>query len=214
MFLFEQSQPSSTSIQAKDLRSVWLEALVIAQDLRSTGSRHRCNQQTVSQSSVDDLLLERVPFPEVRRRDTPKIELELTLTRWGALESRVRAFFYCKLVRSLDSGVVDGLKDLLVELTSRCRVERQTKSHEGIGETLHTDTDRPVTHVGVLGFLYWVVVDVNDLVQVASYSLGDGVQLLKVVCAVPDKAGQSDRSQVADSDFIRSRVFNDLGAQV
>ena len=45
--------------------------------------------------------------------------------------------------------------------------------HHKKGTDLHTDADRPVAHVGPACCLYWVVVDINDLVQVLGHLLRD-----------------------------------------
>jgi len=85
----EFASQDSSSI---DVRSVRLEALIVAQDLTGTGSRHRCNQKTVSETSSDDLLLQAVPFPKIRRCNTPEIELQFAFTCRTAFEGRVRTF--------------------------------------------------------------------------------------------------------------------------
>src|SRR5689334_19956268 len=98
--------------------------------------------------------------------------------------------------------MVDSLKDLNVELPCFRRVKWQTKCKEGIGETLDTETDGSVSEVALLGFFNGVVVDVDDLVQVAGHNLSDLVQATEVVftTGLVNECWQRQRSQVADSD--------------
>lgn len=85
-----------------------------------------------------------------------------------------------ELARCLESGVVDGLGELDVELASGGRVERHAKRLEGVGETLNSDTDGSVAHVAVASFLDGVVVDVDDLVQIA----GDDLCCRSTTCSL------------------------------
>ena len=62
--------------------------------------------------------------------------------------------------------MIDSLKDELGDLLGLGVFERNFKNHEGIGKTLHTDSNRSMPHVGVFSFYNWIVVSVNDLVQV------------------------------------------------
>ena len=69
-----------------------------------------------------------------------------------------------------------------------------------------------MAHVASLCFGHGVVVDVNDLVQVLGDNLGDLMQLVKVKFGSlgVDELWQCKRRQIAYSDFIGSRVFNDF----
>ena len=91
----------------------------------------------------------------------------------GALDLREGA-------RLLEGGEVDRLEDLLVELLGPLRVEGQAQQDEGVGEPLDADADGPVAQVGVARGLDRVVVDVDDLVEVAGDDAGDGAELVKV----------------------------------
>ena len=96
-----------------------------------------------------DLGFEGSPVPKVGRSNTPHVVLELTLRDGGSLVGRVGSLLLSELARSLESGVVDGLEDLDVELLGLGSVEGHSKDHEGIGESLHSDSDGSVSHVGV-----------------------------------------------------------------
>jgi hypothetical protein len=61
---------------------------------------------------------------------------------------------------------------------------------------------------------YWIVVAVDDAIKVACDDLGDVVEFLEVVGAVLDEGREGDGGKIADSDFIRCRVLDDLSAEV
>lgn len=67
--------------------------------------------------------------------------------------------------------MVDGLKDLLVQLLGIRAVEGHLHQNKGICQTLHSNTNGSVAHVGGAGFLDRVVVDVDNLVEVAANNL-------------------------------------------
>ena len=80
--------------------------------------------------------------------------------------------------------MVDCLEDLNVELLGSCGVERHTEHHESIRETLHTDSDWSVAHVGLPRFRDRVEIDVDNSIQVVGDNLSNIVQLLEVVLAM------------------------------
>lgn len=65
----------------------------------------------------------------------------------------IRSNFCSQLTAGLQGSVVDGLKDLCVQQLSLCALERETHKNEGISQTLYTNTNGPVTLIGVLGLL-------------------------------------------------------------
>jgi len=231
-----------------NVRSVRFESFVETEDLRSGSGRHGSANERVSKTVLGDLVLEFSPIPEIGRSYSPKVVLEVSSTsgtstvllvrRVPTIFSRVSFSVFLRHVAGrFDSGVVDSLEDLKVELTSFRRVEGKTESHESIGETLNSNSDRSVTHVAVLCLLDWVVVDVDDSVQVESDGLDDVVKLLEIVNTVLDEGRKCDRSQVAngaghsikkvstryeervkvyavDVPLIGSRVLDNLGTQV
>lgn len=71
--------------------------------------------------------------------------------------------------------MVDGLKDLLVQLSGSGRIEGDAESHERVGEALHTNTDGTVAHVRLTRLGYGIVVDVDDTVEVERDDFGDVV---------------------------------------
>ena len=104
-----------------------------------------------------------------------------------------------------DGGVIDSFEDLEIELSSLRRVERHSERHEGVGESLHSDTDRSVSHVGVFSFFDGVVVDVDNSIEIErddlyrnrqylherdreqGTNLDDVVQFLEIVNAAGDE---------------------------
>ena len=61
---------------------------------------------------------------------------------------------------------------------------------------------------------YWVVVDIDDFIQVPSDDLCDLKQSLEVKLGVSDKAVESYGGEVAHSYLIRGSVLDYLSAQV
>lgn len=111
--------------------------------------------------------------------------------------------------------MIDGLEYLLVEVCRLGAVERQTQSHERVGETLDTNANWAMAHVGLAGLGDRVVIHVDDAVEIECDDLADGVKLLEVVLFVGgDEGGESDGGEVANSDFVGGGVLDDLGTQV
>lgn len=71
-----------------------------------------------------------------------------------------------------------------------------------------------MTHVGVTGFGYRVVVHVDDAVEVARDDFGDVVQLLEVVDAIVDEGRECEGCEVADSGLVGGGILRDLGTEV
>ena len=68
----------STSV---DVVGVGLDRFVVAQDLRGTGSWHRCEEQGVAHSVFGEFRFQRRPVPEIGWLDVPQVVLE-ELGRW------------------------------------------------------------------------------------------------------------------------------------
>ena len=87
--------------------------------------------------------------------------------------------------------------------------------HEQVGEPLDANTNRAVAHVGSARLLDRVVVDVDDVVEVAGDDLRDLKQLVVVESILPRRAVpllgeglQGDRGQVAaKSSFFRQKIL-------
>ena len=110
--------------------------------------------------------------------------------------------------------MVNSLEDLDVELLGLRRIERHAESHEGIGETLHTDTYGAMAEVRATSFGDGVVIDVDDAVQIVGDHLGYIVQLLEVVSTIGDEGWESKRRKVAHGSFVRGGVLDDLSAKI
>ena len=163
---------------------------------------------------MNDLRLQFGPAPQIGGGYAPKVVLKLSLARRATRISLVVSLFGRKFGRRLESGVVDGLEDLQVQLTCLDRVEWQPQRHERVREALHTDANRTVAHVRVPGLRNRVVVRIDDAVQVERDDLCDVVEPLEVVLATLDEGWKGDGSQVANSRLVRSGVFDDLRAEV
>jgi len=110
--------------------------------------------------------------------------------------------------------VINGLEYLNIEQLGFRRVERHLQGHEGVGETLDTNTNRTMAHVGLAGLWNGIVVHIDDTIQVESDCLGDFVKLLEIIFSVLDEGGESQRCKVADSRLVRRRVLNDFRAEI
>ena len=202
------------NVEVKNIPRVRLEALVVAQNLTSRRRWHGRNKKRVPETSLRHLLLQRRPVPQVRGRNTPEIILQLTLRCRATFVRRVRAIDSSNVAARLNRSVVDRLRNLLIEVPRLRRVERHAEGHEGVGETLHTNADRTVAHVGPAGLGDGVEVDIDDAVQVEGDDLCDIVQLLEVVDTVLDEGRERDRSEIADGSLLRRRVLDNLSTEV
>ena len=110
--------------------------------------------------------------------------------------------------------MVDSLEKLLIELVSPLIFEGDLEHHECICQTLDADTDRSMSLVGVTRFLTWVVVVINDLIEVSGDHLSDFMQLIELENPVLDVPRERYRCEVAHRDLIRRGVLDDLAAEV
>lgn len=201
-------------IRERNTPGVRLEAFIVTQDLTGGCSRHRCNEKRVSQTSSSNLLLQASPVPKISRSNTPHVVLQLALLSRTSHPGLIRTFSLSKLRAGFKSSVVNSLKDLDVEFLCCKRVERHTKCHEGISETLYTDTDGTMAHVGTTSFGNRIVINVDDLVEIISNDFGNIVEFLEVILTVDDETRESERGEIADGGLFWRRVLDDFRAQV
>ena len=121
-----------------------------------------------------------------------------------------------KLYRGLHRRVVDGLEDFGVDGLSFRILEGNAKLHEAVYKALDADTNGSVSHVRVLGLGNWVVVSIDNTVEVLGNPGDDRVELVVIECLglVVRKGAQRDGSEVANSNLIWVSVFNDLCAKI
>ena len=152
----------------------------------------------------------------VLRSHTPEIEGKLALAGRRTLEGLVRTELLGEVATLLDGGIVDALEDLLVERLGFLTVVIDLEHGEGVSKTLNTQSDGPVSQVGVLGLLDGVVVPVDDLVQVADQFCGHILKFLEVegLGSLVHEHWQSDGGKVADSHFLVRGILQDLSAEV
>jgi len=171
---------TSQSAADVDVGGVRLKALVVSEDLGSGGSGHRGEQKGIADTVLGDLLLKTFPVPAVTGGDTPHIILELSFADGGAFIRLIRSVLLGEILGSGEGGEVNGLEDLLVQLFGCGTFEGESEEEEGVSKTLDSNTDGAVSQVGSFCFRDWVVVDVNDLVQVAGDDLRDFIELLMI----------------------------------
>ena len=70
-----------------------------------------------------------------------------------------------------------------------------------------------MAEVRMTSFRDWVVVDVDDVVQVVG-DLGNIVQRLEVVLAIDDEGRESKRGEIAHGGLVRCGIFDNLRAEI
>mmetsp|Transcript_23741 Transcript_23741/g.65632 ORF Transcript_23741/g.65632 Transcript_23741/m.65632 type:complete len:218 (+) Transcript_23741:84-737(+) len=164
-----------------------------------------------------DPFLQPGPVPAAAlRHATPEVELQLALARWRAGVCLVRPIARCKLAGGLARRKVYGLENVLVQPLGGLALEREPQNAEGISQALDTQADRPVPHVRAPGLFHRIVIPVNDLVEVAGGDLRHLVKPLEIVLlrVAAGKRRKGNRCKVADGDFVRRSVLDDLRAEV
>jgi hypothetical protein len=89
--------------------------------------------------------------------------------------------------------VVNGLKDLNVQLLCLGRVEWHAQSHESIGEPLDANAGGAMTEVRVACLGGGVVVGIDNAIQVKRDRLGNRVELVEIILAIGDISRESER---------------------
>jgi hypothetical protein len=164
-----------------DVRREWLETFVVAQNLGGTSSRHWGDEKRVARAELNNFLAQLCPVVSIGvGLLVPEIKLEFSLGKGRALEGLIWAFFAGNLHRGLHGCVVDRLEDQSVYVCGLVILKSDLHLLVSVSEPLNTNADRAMAHVGVLGFLDWVVVPVNYPVQIPGDSLCDLVEELVV----------------------------------
>mmetsp|Transcript_18779 Transcript_18779/g.50399 ORF Transcript_18779/g.50399 Transcript_18779/m.50399 type:complete len:267 (-) Transcript_18779:808-1608(-) len=166
---------------------VRLERLVVPENLGCARRRHGRNQERISKSMVSDFLFQTCPVPSTTLRGSlPQVELQLSLTCGRARIGLVGAQRCGQFARGLTRRKIDGLEYVFVQATGALTLERHPQHHEGISQPLHSETNRPVLHVGTTSLLHGIEISLNDLVQIPGRHLRDSAEFLKIVGAVLD----------------------------
>mmetsp|Transcript_989 Transcript_989/g.1567 ORF Transcript_989/g.1567 Transcript_989/m.1567 type:complete len:407 (+) Transcript_989:1659-2879(+) len=182
-----------------------------------------------------DVRAQAIPVPPFAGcLDAPHVMLQHALAHRAAGVRLICALHLGELHRGTQTGEIDTLENLAVQLLGLRAVERHAQQDERVRQALHAHANGAVTHVGAPGSLHWVEVDVNDLVQVLGHMGCHLSKLVKVKVPVgriqgPDKllalplalcsplaheAGQSNAGQVAHGCLLRTGELNDLSTQV
>ena len=99
--------------------------------------------------------------------------------------------------------MVDGLEEFLVESVGLVTFELDLQDLECISKALDAYTDGPVSSVRPLRLLTWVIVFVDDSVQVSGNYFGNLVQLLEVKgLPLNDVPGERYGGEVAHSYLV------------
>ena len=109
--------------------------------------------------------------------------------------------------------MVDSLEEFLVESLGLIAFELDLQDLQCICQPLDTDTDGPVSTVRPLRLLTWVVIFVDDSVQVPGNDFGHFVQLLEVEdLPLIDVPGERYGGEVAHSYLVGGGILDDLTA--
>lgn len=199
---------------------VGLKRLVVAQNLGGAGRGHGGHQQRVARAVLHYLRPQRVPVPAARvGRNAPEVELELALAQGRAGEGFVGPVALGQVLGGRHGREVERLEDVLVQAAGFVALEGHAQGNERIGQPLHAQPDGAVAAVAALGLGHGVVVDVDDLVEVQRGVVGYLVELLVVEEQVTGLvgahvAGEGQRGEVADRNFVLVGVLHNLGAEV
>jgi hypothetical protein len=112
--------------------------------------------------------------------DVPHIKLQHTLASWTALESLIRTINLSDLHGLQTSTIIDGLKDLFVKSQGLIGVIVHLHHCKDISQSLNPNSNWPVSKIGFLASLYWIVILVNNFVEIISNDSGHFDKTLKV----------------------------------
>mmetsp|Transcript_1236 Transcript_1236/g.5472 ORF Transcript_1236/g.5472 Transcript_1236/m.5472 type:complete len:326 (+) Transcript_1236:605-1582(+) len=225
-----------------DVGRVRLEALVVAQDLRRGSRGHGRDEERVANAVRRNLGAKSgpvVPGTAGHLRDAPHVGLEDPLGDGRAGVGLVRPVALGDVVGLGERREVDRLENLRVERLGLGGVERKPEEDEHVGEALDAEADGAVLHVGSLGGLDGVEVDVDDAVEVARHLAGDLREFRVVKVSVSrvdgspkfllervgapgggarvvldDEPRERDGREVAHRGLLRGGEFHNLGAEV
>mmetsp|Transcript_10323 Transcript_10323/g.17553 ORF Transcript_10323/g.17553 Transcript_10323/m.17553 type:complete len:254 (+) Transcript_10323:1928-2689(+) len=168
-----------------------------------------------------DLILKSRPVPTTTWFHIPHVELENAFACRRSLVSLICSIGLSKFHTCLTGAKVDCFENILVQTAGLRRVIRKLHHLQSVSQTLNTNTNGTMTHVGPLGLLNRVEVVVNDTVQVVCHNLGDLLELVQIevtlfpkVSSRSHKLGKTDTCQVAHGNFIRCGVLHNFSTQV
>eukprot|EP00438_Fugacium_kawagutii_P014958 Skav234160 [mRNA] locus=scaffold572:66643:67359:- [translate_table: standard] len=133
---------------------------------------------------------------------------------WAAGISLVGPMDCCQFHGCLAGCEVHGLEDVFVQAASLIALKRQLQHQECISQTLHSQSNWPMAHVGTTSFFHWIVVSIDHFVQVLGNHLRHFIELLEVKNITLHKGRQGNGRKVADRNLIWGGVLNDLCAQI
>ena len=111
--------------------------------------------------------------------------------------------------------IVHAGENLFVQLSRLLGFKWHPHSTVHIGESLYTDSNRPMAIVAHLRFRDGVVIPVHNAIQVPYQGTRDASKLSEIKRAVlAYHAGQSNGREGATRILLRVAVFNNLGTQV
>ena len=183
---FSSQNSSSINIGCK-----WFKTLIITQNLRCRSSWHWRDQKRISSTVLHHIFSKLFPVISLRRwLDSPKIELKLSFAKWRAFERIIMSFFLRKFDTGFHGSVVNSLENKLGELLCLWVFKWNAQLLESIGKTLDANSYWSIFHVRIFGLSDWIVVSVNNHVQIVCYLFDDFVKpvIVKFMVVIRSKA--------------------------
>ena len=195
---------------------VRLDRLVVAQNLRGRRRRHRRQQQTVAHTVLFDLGRRASHFQRVEEGWTFYMsELQHATTDGRVLVARVRSQFFGEILGSRKRRKSTWFQKCRGSARApwRCRTAFAAEgTHPRI--LVRQCRNGSVTQIGRFRLLDRIVVDVNDLVQVAHDHLHHIIQFLVIKLSLLHELGQGNRRQDCRRQPCRPSILHDLAAQI
>ena len=199
-----------------DVWCIRFEAFIVSENLRCGCCWHWSKKQRVSHALLHDLCSQIIPIISSSNWSySPKVKLELSLTHWWSTKSSVRSFFESNFIAHFASSMVHCFEDHFVNKISLISFERNPHHLESISKSLNSDSNWSVSLVWVLSFRNWIIVLIDDSVEVVSYYLCDLMKFFIIKSSVfLNKSWKWNWGEVANSDFIFWSEFHDFTAEI
>lgn len=112
--------------------------------------------------------------------------------------------------------MINGLMNQFVDFDGSFIFKGDLHDLESVSQALNANSDGPVSEVGFLSLCHWVIVDIDNLVEVLGDSLADRVKgfVVKFLSIFVHEASKTNGSQVTHGNFIWACVLNDFSAEV
>lgn len=197
------------------LPDVWFDGWVVAQDSGCGRGRHQRDQEGVSQPEFRYFLAQGiVGIARVLSR-RPQVEIQLSALRRRSSPAGVWAPDPRLFRAALQGSVVQGLKNVDVELSGSSGVEWKFKCHKHVSESLHADANGAGVGSRAVALGGGIRGNVDQAIGVANCELRRFVEGVEVESTVIyHETGKGDRRQCTDSSLLVGGLLYNFCAQV